>query len=346
MKLLIITQVIDTEHPILGFFHRWVIEFARHCEHVHVIALQVGHYDLPANVTVHTLGKEVGMGKLRYLYNFYRLIISLRHEYDSVFVHMNQIYVILGAPFWRLWGKRVGLWYAHGAVTNSLTVAVVLAHLVFTSTEQGMRIVTKKRRIVGQGIDTDVFTATKRVPLETLRLVTVGRISQSKNIQTLIMACAQLKQRGLPFSFRIVGPATTPAEEQYANEMRVLVTTLGLAAEITWVGSLPQAALPIELHVADIFIHDGVTNSLDKALLEAALCGCVVISSNPSYHSITSHVAPELLYSPGNADELVSIITAVYTDRVRYTQIQQAVTNFLSRTHSVSNLISGIVIKY
>ena len=58
MKLLIVTQAIDSEHPILGFFHRWVEEFAKHCEHVHVICLQAGKHSLPANVTVHSLGKE------------------------------------------------------------------------------------------------------------------------------------------------------------------------------------------------------------------------------------------------------------------------------------------------
>ncbi|MCD5381655.1 MAG: hypothetical protein LR008_03730, partial [Candidatus Pacebacteria bacterium] len=107
MKLLIITQVLDTEHPILGFFHRWVEEFAKHCEQVHVICLQEGRHDLPDNVTVHSLGKEShqtggatlkrteGTGKvvprvlsrlitkLTYILRFYKLIWQLRHEYDG-----------------------------------------------------------------------------------------------------------------------------------------------------------------------------------------------------------------------------------------------------------------------
>lgn len=118
------TQVVDLEHPVLGFFHRWIIEFAKHCEHVHVICLQEGKHDLPANVSVHSLGKEMGKGRLVYLYRFYRLIWSLRREYDKVFVHMNQIYVILGAPVWKLLGKRVGLWYVHKQVSVSLRLAV------------------------------------------------------------------------------------------------------------------------------------------------------------------------------------------------------------------------------
>jgi hypothetical protein len=168
MKLLIVAQVIDKNHPILGFFHRWVEEFAKHCEHIHIICLQKGVFDFPANVTVHSLGKEEERGKLVYLLRFYSLIWKLRHDYDQVFVHMNQIYVILGAPLWRTWSKKVGLWYAHGAVSYSLKVAVRLANIVFTSTEEGLRIATPKKVIVGQGIDTAIFQTVTKSPSDTL----------------------------------------------------------------------------------------------------------------------------------------------------------------------------------
>jgi len=39
MKILILTQKIDKNDDILGFFHGWVAEFAQHCEKVTVIAL-------------------------------------------------------------------------------------------------------------------------------------------------------------------------------------------------------------------------------------------------------------------------------------------------------------------
>jgi len=102
MKLLIVTQVVDTEHPILGFFHRWVIEFAKHVEELHVIALQVGKYDLPENVHLHSLGKEEGVGKFSYVLRFYKYIWKYRKEYDHVFVHMSAEYVVLAGWLWRL----------------------------------------------------------------------------------------------------------------------------------------------------------------------------------------------------------------------------------------------------
>ncbi len=321
-------------------------EFAPNCEHVHVTALQVGKHDLPANVTVHSLGKESGVGRLTYLWRFYKLIWQLRHEYDNVFVHMNQIYVILGAPLWRAWGKRIGLWYAHGAIPFGLRVATVLSHHVFTSTKEGMRINSPKRKIVGQGIDTQLFTSVAKTDSNTTRLVTVGRISQSKNIETLLHACKALKQAGLEFSFRIIGPATTPIEIEYQKQMQELVHTLGLVNEVQWVGGMSQTALPSELQPADFFIHDGSTNSLDKALLEAALCGCIVISSNPAYAGLTQSLAPDFLYPAHNSQALANLVLAAAQPSDQAVSAQQAVTQHVQNSYSISNLISGIVAEY
>jgi glycosyltransferase involved in cell wall biosynthesis len=343
MKLLIITQVIDTDHPILGFFHRWVAEFALHYEHVHVIALQVGKHDLPANVTVHSLGKESGANRLQYLIRFYQLIWQLRPQYDHVFVHMNQIYVILGAALWRAAGKRIGLWYAHGAVTPSLQIAVAGADLVFTSTKQGMRIDTQKRVIVGQGIDTAVFTPAPKKPDQCLRLITVGRVTQSKNLNTLLQACAILKSKHIPFSFQIIGPADTPTEQAYLAQMQTLVQTLDLAAGVAWVGPVTQAQLPAYLQSADVFIHDGSTNSLDKTLIEASLTGCTVISSNPSYAGLATPYGTDLLFTPHNPAQLAAIIqTAVNQTPASAQQMQL----YFRVNSSITNLISGIVSRY
>lgn len=61
MKLLIITQTVNTEDPVLGFFVRWIEEFAKHAETVEVICLKEGsHAFLPSNVRVYSLGKKRG----------------------------------------------------------------------------------------------------------------------------------------------------------------------------------------------------------------------------------------------------------------------------------------------
>ena len=101
MKLLFITQVVDKEDAVLGFVHGWLIELACIFDHIHVICLEKGSVELPANITLHSLGKEEGVSRLEYLKRFYSLVFKLRPEYDGVFVHMNSEYVILAGPLWR-----------------------------------------------------------------------------------------------------------------------------------------------------------------------------------------------------------------------------------------------------
>jgi glycosyltransferase involved in cell wall biosynthesis len=346
MKLLIVTQVVDTEHPILGFFHRWIEEFAAHCEHVHVICLQIGSHSLPANVTVHSLGKESGVRRIGYILNFYKLIWGLRDEYDTVFVHMNQVYVLLGGLLWRMMRKQIGLWYAHGTISNSLRVATIVAHTIFTSTAEGMRIQTKKKCIVGQGIDLTIFKAKLRQTSDTLQLITVGRISPSKNIDTLLHACALLKESVPDFTFTIVGVALTPREQAYEAQMRTLTETLGLEDQVVWVGGVTQKELPQHLQTAHVFIHDGATDSLDKTLLEAVLCGCVVVSSNPAYRTLAVGATPELLFTTREASQLANILQNNNLADISKIKSNQELQDFVKCNFSIQSLVSGIVATY
>ncbi|MEK7462329.1 MAG: glycosyltransferase [Patescibacteria group bacterium] len=342
MRLLVVTQVIDINHPILGFFHGWVDELAKYCEEVQVICLQAGKHNLPANVKVYSLGKDEGKGRLTYLFRFFKLIWSLKKDYDHVFVHMNQIYVILGAPIWRLLHKKVGLWYAHGTVSLSLKLATFFTNTVFTSTAEGFCIDTPKRVIVGQGIDPTLFVAKERVPSSVLKLVTVGRIAGSKNIDNLLRACRKLKEKQVPFLFTIVGTALTKDEQQTETELRQLAFALDLQNEVVWAGAISNQALPAELNKADIFIHDGATDSLDKALLEAALCGCIVVSSNKAYQALTVDLAPKLLYRQGDFAALSAIITEHKTSLVAAAEVRK----MIAERYTINTLVKNIINAY
>ena len=156
MKLLILTQKVDTNDDNLSFFHNWIAAFAGQCERVSVICLYEGAHELPAHVRVYSLGKEQRVSRLRYIWNFYRYIIALRHEYDAVLVHMNPEYLILGGALWKFWKKRVGLWYTHKS-KRLLRPALFFADLVLSGSVDSFPIPTKKLAVTAHGIDTDHF---------------------------------------------------------------------------------------------------------------------------------------------------------------------------------------------
>src|SRR3989344_5572534 len=94
-------------------------------------------------------------------FNMAKLLIVVR-KVDSEdlllgFFHACPVYIILGAAFWRLLRKKISLWYAHGSANWILKLAEVCTDIIFTSTPEGCRLKSSKIRIVGQGIDTDLF---------------------------------------------------------------------------------------------------------------------------------------------------------------------------------------------
>lgn len=309
MKLLIITQVIDTEHPILGFFHRWVEEFAKNCEQIHVICLQEGKHSLPANVTVHSLGKEAGKSRVVYLYRFYKLIWQLRHEYDNVFVHMNQIYVILGAPFWRAWGKKVGLWYVHRQVTLLLKIATLFAHRIFSSSPESFLIKTEKVCFLGHGIDLKKFNI--KAPLKkpgVFVVAHVGRITKIKNIDILIEAARNLSADDISYKFLLYGNSVTSDECRYQERILSMIKAYNLEDVVIFKGSVRNEDIVSVLQEADVTVNLTPTGGMDKAVIESAAAGTPVITSNEAFKDFLGAYTPVLQVGYRDSKELTKMI--------------------------------------
>lgn len=336
MKLLICTQAVDRNHPILGFFHRWIEEFAKHCEEVHVICLQKGEYSLPANVHVHSLGKEEGNPKLVQLFNFYRHIWRLRNRYDNVFVHMNQIYVLLGALHWKIFRKKIGLWYMHKSVTLSLRIAEKLTDSIFTGSKESFRIPSKKLIVTGHGIDTEHF-APQIVPKD-IDLITVGRIARSKNLHTLIDVFSKIRQT-LDISLTIAGDTMTKQEESYLRELQKQAADANLSGKINFIGAIPQAELPKLLNRSKVFVHTAQNGSLDKATLEALSCRLPVVTMAPGAASLplrSWHVSSE-------ADFQEQVIEVLQSDVQTRTQMLR---EHVQVQHGITALIPKILKNY
>ncbi len=267
-RLLIITQSVDLNNPILGFFHRWIEEFAKHCQHVTVICLEKGKYDLPVNVRVLSLGKEQKKSRLQYVSRFYSYLFKYRKEYDAVFVHMNPEYVILGGALWRLWNKKSVLWYTHKAVSAKLRFAVMLINKALTASAESFRLPTKKLRIVGHGIDTVFFSPDLNIKRGEWWL-SVGRLMPSKRHDVAIREAAQSHKE-----LHIAGDGP--------EKQKLETLAAKLKARVTFLGSLTQTQMRDAYRRAALLIHRSTTGSLDKVVLEAAACGLPVDTTDPA----------------------------------------------------------------
>jgi glycosyltransferase involved in cell wall biosynthesis len=343
-RLLIFTQKVDRNDSVLGFFHRWVEELARHFAEVHVVCLYEGVHNLPKNCSVYSLGKEKGTPRIWMFVRFYRMLWELRSVFDSVFVHMNTEYVLLGGPLWRAFGKRIVLWYAHGHVSWRLRLAERLVHAVVTSTPSGFRIKSPKVHAVGQGIDTLAFHPVISPPNEQPHIISVGRISPVKDYKLLMDAVWKLKHEyGIHPTVSIVGEPGTSDQHRYLDDLVAYTIARDLGNTIYFKGAVTNYDLPPVLQGADLFVNTSRTGSLDKAVLEAMATGLPVLTCNEAFRGVLGEFADDLMFAPGDADACARKISWIVSlSEQRRRELGEELRAIILRDHTVEKLATSI----
>ncbi len=340
MKLLLITQVVDTQDPVLGFFVRWIQEFSKQYEKVTVICLQKGEYNLPKNVYVYRLGN----GHLRRVFGLWRLSIVLRNEYDEVFVHMNPEYIVVAGFIWRFLHKRVALWYTHKSVNIKLRIAVFFSNVVFTASTESFRIASSKVQVIGHGIDTERIIPPRNDGAGVVRLITSGRISEAKGLRIIFDAYLALKARGMSLTLSIFGAPATSRDEIYQEKLFAYLQERGEPPKNIFRGAVPHAEMPRHRTSADYFLHASETGSLDKSVLDAIMSGVLPLSSSGAYHELFAGYDALLQYTPRDSEALATHISALEDlNPSTRDEIRTALRERVMREHSLKALVPRIV---
>jgi len=365
MKLLILTQKVDENDDVLGFFHRWIEEFAKHCERVTVICLYEGEHHLPENVKVLSLGKEatttptrslrrseatekvrVGVARsfleekissrLKYLTRFYRYIYRERKNYDAVFVHMNQEYVVLGTPLWRLFRKKILLWRNHKKGSFFTKIAVVLSDRVFYTSEFSYTARFAKSEAMPVGIDTDRFTPARPVERKKGSILSLGRIDPVKNIHILMNA---LKLIGAGLDVDIYGSGEGSYYANIKKECELINKQGGNKVSLR--GSVPNSETPGIYNQHEIFVNLTVSGSMDKTILEAMACGTLPLVCNRSFVGV---LPEEFLFRENNADDLAKKIERVINlPNHEKKDLAAKLRDIVVRDHNVQRLVWKII---
>ena len=350
MKLLIITQKVHINDPILGFFHRWIEEFAKHCEQVVIVCLYKGEYNFPKNVKVLSLGKEGGVNRFKYLFRFYKYIWQERNNYDSVFVHMNPIYVVLAGILWRLMNKRIALWYTHKWVDLKLRIANILTHRIFSASSKSFRLETNKIKIIGHGIDTDRFSCdlTNVVEKKIFKIITIGRISPIKDYETLLEGLNLIRGENIPIVLEILGVPIYRADENYLKFLKKKIKKMGMEDIVNFAGPVPNREVISYLCGADLFVNMSNTGSLDKAILEAMACGLPVLTSNASFRDVVEQTDfNECFFQEKDFNNLADKFRFfINLDQVQRKILGTKLREVVVKRHNIGNLIFGIINDY
>ncbi|HVY72541.1 MAG TPA: glycosyltransferase family 4 protein [Candidatus Paceibacterota bacterium] len=339
MKLLIITQAIDLDDPTLSVYHSWVETIAAHAEQATVLCLKKGRNTFPQNIEVVSLGKESKPSRLSYAWKFFARIWQKRNEYDAVFVHMNQEYVLLGGWLWKLLGKRVYLWRNHYAGSLLTDIAAWFCKKVFYTSNSSYTAKFSNAVCMPVGVPLEKFIRMPAIERKARSILSLGRISPSKNIHLLIEAFDILKKEKVEFTASIYG-SVLPADAEYEKKLYARVQELGLVEYVSFFSGIANDKAPEIYNAHEIFVNVSPQGMFDKTILEAAACECIVVTANKDAAGYLEQ--PLVIQSYGPAEIAKKLSHALEMDAdTRTKNIKQE--RVFASYHSLNNLARRFV---
>lgn len=154
-------------------------------------------------------------------------------------------------------------------------------------------------------------------PAQDLRLIYVGRLSASKNVDVTLRALKCLAEQQIHLRFAIVGEGAERAH------LESLSDELGLTDNVNFCGGMGFEATIEEIKHSDILVLASETEGWPKAIAEGMAFGLVCIGSNRGF-------VPEMLSNkrgitvlPGDVNSLAEVLTDIAQNPVRYHDMRE-----------------------
>ena len=347
MKLLFLTQVLDEDDAVLGFVPRWVAGLALRCERVRVVALEAGRLErLPGNVDVRVVGRRGRLLRWMRYRAFLREALA-KDGFDAVLAHMVPRYALLAHGPARRAGARTFLWYTHAGVDGRLLRAIDAVEKVFTASFESLRVDTEKRVVTGHGIDLGHFEHRGERNGGPPRILSVGRMTPSKDPLTVLGAVAELVRRGRDVRLDLVGGGLTVKDETYAQEVAKRIADLGLMERVERPGEVPYRDIPAWYRRASVVVNASSTGSIDKVVLEAWASRRIVLSCNEAVPPLCRELGPDarwMAFERGDARGLADGIERVLDlPAGRAEELGRRLSAIVARDHEVDALMARLV---
>ena len=307
MRLVVVTQVVDADHPALAQTVDIVGALAARCEQVEVLCDRVGRHELPANVGFRTFaaGTRAGRG-LR----FERaLAAALRGKPDGILVHMVPTFLTLAAPLAKARRVPLVLWYTHWHAGRSLRLATRLADRILSVDRRSFPLDSPKVRGIGHAVDVECFRPrTDGAEGGPLRLLALGRFARWKGYGTMLDGLSLALADGLEATLELRGPTLTEDEHRHRKELEARVAAdPQLRERVVLEPPVVRDAIPELLASADALLsatepHGAET--LDKVVYEAAACEVPVLASNTALAEFLDGLPVELRFRARDPEDL------------------------------------------
>jgi glycosyltransferase involved in cell wall biosynthesis len=319
--------------------HDWVKAFAKEANKVYVYSTHVGLVNLPSNVVVKELGGGGRIERIKWVINVTRSILDhVSCKTDKiVFHHMSQYTAIYPGIIYRIISAKQGLWYAHAHKSKTLVIASHIVKNLFSSAPGAMPLEKKMVHYVGQGVNMNRFKV--EIYENSNRensIVSLGRVSASKNLDVLLEILPPQYKNHLVFA----GPQN---EKSVCESLIRTANEKKLKLNIT--KTINYEDVPLFLSRFK-FYYCGTKVAVDKAVIEAAMCGCLIITSNLNVLALTgmNKVYDELrIKPPDSVLEQLRILDSIDENKLKI--LRDILRSEAGRSNDVNNTIKSIIRK-
>jgi len=152
---------------------------------------------------------------------------------------------------------------------------------------------------------------------EEIRVLFVGRLTASKNVDTLLEAVARLKQRGVRISCAVLGDGPE------LNKLQRRSSELALGEQVQFSGAVPFERVLDYYEWADALVLTSQTEGWPKAIAEAMAFGLVCVGSNCGF--VPQMLADDrgLVIAPRDIPALVASLYEVATQREKFSPMRR-----------------------
>jgi colanic acid/amylovoran biosynthesis glycosyltransferase len=167
-----------------------------------------------------------------------------------------------------------------------------------------------------------------------LRLLCVAHFYEKKGLDTLLDACALLRDQGLPFRLLLYGDG--PLREALAEQ----IARLGLGDHVTFGGIISQEEVAWQMRACHLLVmpcrqdRNGDMDGIPTAFMEAMAVGRPVISCPISgIPELVRHGETGLLVVPNNPSALAAAVMRLASDNALCIRLGQQARALVERQH-------------
>lgn len=134
----------------------------------------------------------------------------------------------------------------------------------------------ERTRVVYNGVEPLAFPLAEAAPQSVPTVVWVGRIDPLKDLETLILAFAEVRRAVPAAVLRLFGPVPA-GNEAYAARLRALVAAHDLTEQVRFEG--PLSPVYRAYHQADVVVLSSISEGFPYTPIEAMMCSKPVVAT-------------------------------------------------------------------